>query len=321
MMENFPDELFRIKATLKKHPEGLSVTQIARALNKNKNTVGRYLDILLISGHVTVRNYGKARVFTLSRRVPLSALLSCSNEMIMVIDADQRIVEINDNFLALLQSTRSEIIGKNCAFVVSPLIDLQELLEALASGRNDPARIILSPGPEGEPAIYRSRHLPIVFDDGTPGETVILENITMQVMAEQAQRESEERFRIMAENVSEGILIVENERIVYGNQHIADILGYEPAEIPAIDPAHIAASHDLTRIREIAQEVATKKSPSDEVRFRITKKGGRRQFVCMHVAAAWGEDQFCAFLTVQPCAGHSKTRRSLKAGNRHSVCR
>ena len=321
MMENFPDELFRIKATLKKHPEGLSVTQIARALNKNKNTVGRYLDILLISGHVMVRNYGKARVFTLSRRVPLSALLSCSNEMIMVIDADQRIVEINDNFLALLQSSRPEIIGKNCAFIISGRINMQEILEGLAAGRNDPPRIIVFPDYGEDPAIYRFRHLPTVFDDGTQGETIILENVTNQVKAERALKESEERFRLMADNISDGILIVENEKIVYGNQHIADILGYEPAEIPAIDPAHIAASHDLTRIREIAQKVAARKSPSDEVRFRITKKDGRRQFVSMQVAAAWGEDQFCAFLTVQPRAGHSKTRRSLKAGNRHSVCR
>ena len=73
MMQNYPQELALIKNVLRQNPEGMSVTDIAKALNKNKNTTGRYLDILLISGHVDMRTYGMAKVFTLSQRVPLSA--------------------------------------------------------------------------------------------------------------------------------------------------------------------------------------------------------------------------------------------------------
>ena len=73
MMQDYPQELALIKNVLRQNPEGMSVTDIAKALNKNKNTTGRYLDILLISGHVDMRTYGMAKVFTLSQRVPLSA--------------------------------------------------------------------------------------------------------------------------------------------------------------------------------------------------------------------------------------------------------
>ena len=75
MMQNYPQELALIKNVLRENPEGMSVTDIAKALNKNKNTTGRYLDILLISGHVDMRTYGMAKVFTLSQRVPLSACI------------------------------------------------------------------------------------------------------------------------------------------------------------------------------------------------------------------------------------------------------
>src|SRR4030042_7015467 len=107
MMQDYERELSQIKDLLKQNPEGMSVTGISRALNKNKNTIGRYLAILLISGQVDMRAYGMAKVFTLSHRVPLSAMLSYSKELIMVLDNESRIIDVNDNFLALL-NLRSE---------------------------------------------------------------------------------------------------------------------------------------------------------------------------------------------------------------------
>ncbi len=101
MMQDYQHELSLIKDLLKKNPEGMSVTDISKALNKNKNTIGRYLDILLVSGHVDMRTYGKAKVFTLSQRLPLSAMLSYSKELIMVLDNESRIIDVNDNFSSL----------------------------------------------------------------------------------------------------------------------------------------------------------------------------------------------------------------------------
>ena len=72
MMQDYQHELGQIRELLKKNTDGMSVTDLSKALGKNKNTVGRYLDILLISGQVDMRTYGMAKVYTLSQRVPLS---------------------------------------------------------------------------------------------------------------------------------------------------------------------------------------------------------------------------------------------------------
>src|SRR5512136_3187106 len=116
MMQDYQQELVAIKELLTKNPEGMSVTGISKALKKNKNTVGRYLDILLISGQVDMRAYGMAKVYTISQRVPLSAMLSYSKELIMVLDGELRIIDINDNFLKLLRLSREETVGKNVSF-------------------------------------------------------------------------------------------------------------------------------------------------------------------------------------------------------------
>lgn len=40
----------------------------------------------------------------------------------------------------------------------------------------------------------------------------------------------EERFRMMAENVHDGIFIVENDRIVFANRRISEMTGYSGEE-------------------------------------------------------------------------------------------
>ena len=130
-MQNYTQEIVVIKNILRQNPEGMSVTDIAKALGKNKNTTGRYLDILLISGQVDMRTYGMAKVFTLSQRVPLSAVLSYSKDLIMVLDKESRIADINDNFLNLLHLTRKDAVGKNLTYLKSPGVDVHELVNSL----------------------------------------------------------------------------------------------------------------------------------------------------------------------------------------------
>jgi Mn-dependent DtxR family transcriptional regulator len=74
-MKHFQAELDHIKNILKSSTHGMSITEIAHALNKNQHSVGRYLDILHVSGHVEMRMYGKAKVYSLSSRVPLNTLM------------------------------------------------------------------------------------------------------------------------------------------------------------------------------------------------------------------------------------------------------
>lgn len=73
----------QIKNLLKEHPQGLIITDIVKKVKINRNTAGRYLENLLVSGQVEMRRFGMAKIYTLSQRVPLSALLSISSELVL----------------------------------------------------------------------------------------------------------------------------------------------------------------------------------------------------------------------------------------------
>jgi len=66
------------------------------------------------------------------------------------------------------------------------------------------------------------------------GRNVLLinsHNVSRQKKAEDALRESEERFRRISEGAFEGITIAENGHIIDSNTRIAEMLGYEPGEL------------------------------------------------------------------------------------------
>jgi PAS domain S-box-containing protein len=279
MMQDYKQELAQIRDVLKKNLSGMSVTDIARALHKNKNTVGRYLDIMLISGQVNMKTFGMAKVFTLSQRVPLSAMLSFSNELIMVLDSDHRITEINDNFLALLDMERPEVVGKQIDYISPPDVDIHEMLETLMLESEKPVSVVTFRSSGGKEKIYRQKSLPTVFDDGSSGLTLILEDITYRVRAERELAEREERFRMMVENIHDGLAIIENGRIVFSNRRISEITGYTAEELDNRRPENIVDPKESEKIRNLLVSPGEEIPGPIQLRVWIVRKDGIRRYV------------------------------------------
>jgi len=296
MMQDYQHELGKIRELLKQNPEGMSVTDLSKALGKNKNTVGRYLDILLISGQVDMRTYGMAKVFTLSQRVPLSALLSYSRELIMVLDSESRIVDINDHFLRLLHLSRENTIGKNLSYINPPDVDVHELLRVLSDGSAEhDHQISFRLKGKGE-QVFRQKSVPTVFEDGRKGLTVILEDITGRIIADREIRESEERFRMMAENIQDGLLIIGDDRHIFSNKRIAEITGYSSEELRTMEPLAIIAPECREDARMQIKNLKEHPEQPGELQMWIITKTGERRFAYVRVTAVRHHETYYHFI-------------------------
>jgi len=296
MMQDYQQELVAIKDLLKKNPEGMSVTDISKALKKNKNTIGRYLDILLISGQVDMRTFGMAKVYTISQRVPLSAMLSYSKELIMVLDDTQRIIDINDNFLNLLHLSRKDTLGKTLSFLQSPEVDVHELLESIAAKGGEKEITVTFPIKDKGERIFHQKCVPSVFEDGRKGITVVLEDVTEHILAEKEIRESEERFRMMADNIQDGLVILENGRTIYANKRIAEITGYSIKELWAMKPIAIIAPEYRKKAEDHAKALETSPDKPRGLQTCIIRKDGDRRFVYSRVSGVRHHDRFYNFI-------------------------
>ena len=57
---------------------------------------------------------------------------------------------------------------------------------------------------------------------------VIFTDMTELKAQEARMCESEQRFRMMADNIQDGLFIVENDKVVFSNRRIKEITGYRP---------------------------------------------------------------------------------------------
>ncbi|MDD1693144.1 MAG: PAS domain S-box protein [Methanoregula sp.] len=285
MMQDYQQELIVIRDLLKKNPNGMSVTDISKALKKNKNTIGRYLDILLISGQVDMRTYGMAKVYSLSQRVPLSAMLSYSKELIMVLDNESRIIDVNGNFLTLLQLSREETVGKSITYLQSPEVDVHEFLNSITSeGQESENTITFHVRDKGD-RIFHQKCVPTVFDDGRKGITLILEDVTEHILAEREIRENEERFRMMAENIRDGLIIIENGKTVYTNKRISEITGYSNEELWAMNTLTIIPPECHDEVAKRIRDIETHPDKPCDLQMWIIRRDGERRFVYLRFSA------------------------------------
>ncbi len=96
------DTLVKIKSLLKTHSRGLTISDISSRSKMNRNSLAKYLEILEVSGQVESRTFGTARVFLLSNRVPVSAMMNTSSDLVIALDESNIVVQANDNFLEFL---------------------------------------------------------------------------------------------------------------------------------------------------------------------------------------------------------------------------
>jgi PAS domain S-box-containing protein len=296
MMQDYQQELIAIKDLLKKNLNGMSVTDISKALNKNKNTIGRYLDILLISGQVAMRAYGMAKVYTISQRVPLSAMLSYSKELIMVLDDESRITDINDNFLKLLHLSREDTLGKNISYLQSAEVDVRELLDTITTDRGDQETTITFPIKDKGERIFHQKCVPTVFDDGRKGITLILEDVTEHILAEREIRESEERFRMMADNIQDGLFIIENGKTIYANNRITEISGYSHEEMWAMKPLSIVAPESYEGAAQQIQDFQAHPDKPGDLQMWIIRKDKERRYVYVRISGVQHLNTFYNFI-------------------------
>lgn len=232
-MDCYAEELEKIMAVLKTSPRGMSVSDIAAHLSLNRNTVSRYLDMLRISGQVDMKNYGKAKVFFISQRAPISTIINFTLDMVVVLDSGQVIVQANDHLCEMIGIAKEDLIGeeiRNSALVGfdHPLINnkIQSALEGQET--TDEIRIVKG----GEENFYRIRIIPTVLSDSSPGVTIILEDVTDKRVAEEALKASERNYRSLVEEINDAILdLDESYNITYASPRTSHILGHESGEI------------------------------------------------------------------------------------------
>jgi PAS domain S-box-containing protein len=280
----------QIKDVLSKNPQGISIKEIVSAVDINRNTAGRYLENLLVSGQVEMRQFGMAKIYTLSQRVPLSAVLSISSELVIQLDRSLRIIFANEPFLHLIGIDAGSSFGKNIEYTpVATVFDdsfpgfLRNIQEGVA-GKEWTGEILLTL----KDLIFFCRIAPTVFDDGRKGVSVFLQDITQRKLDEQKVEESERQFRLLAENSLDMISRIKPDGTrIYVSPAYKTTLGYEPEELIGKKDEFIHP--DDARIMKSFRNTLTPRNSSATITFRTKHKDGHYIWIESKVKAIFDE--------------------------------
>jgi PAS domain S-box-containing protein len=205
---------------LREQPLGMNIKEIAAAVGMSRNSAAKYLDVLTATGHLDVRLIGNAKLYYLSHRVPVQNILQLAHELIVILDGNMRIVKSSDSFTAFIGSSRDRVLGNRLSRLSVPLLsekeetDLAVLLHG-GSAWTKEIRLVKN----GSPVYLAARFVPVVFDGGDPGITVMFENITEQRRAEIALMENERfLFTVLQVSPTPKFLIDRNHKVVFWNR-------------------------------------------------------------------------------------------------------
>jgi PAS domain S-box-containing protein len=286
-MQEEQDTPTRILRALRFRPKGMTITEIARHIGATRNSVSKHLEIQLVSGRVEVQTIGNAKLYTLAHRVPLSAFLCFTKNIILVLDSNHRIVQVNDRCLQQFRRTKDELLGLNIREAALPVVSTPETLAIIEGLEREQVTADARYRQNGEEFFYYMQVIPTTFEDGEKGCTIVLEEITGRKRAEEELRESEQRFRSILDNSLDALYRrnLLTGRYEYFSPAVEPITGFSVNEMAAMGEAGILACvhpDDLPTVlsdkMEFSQQVA-----SGTVDYR---------FLCKDGTYKWLSDKF-----------------------------
>ncbi|MDP2816659.1 MAG: PAS domain S-box protein, partial [Rectinemataceae bacterium] len=270
------EKVDKIKQYIRWHPRGMTISDLSSKMKMNRNLVAKYLDMLLISGQVEMQTIGTAKVYFLSHRVPISAMLEFSSDYVIVLDTEQRVIQVNEPVLKLLNEKREALIGKKIGEINNPFFSCLPTLEPDKNGQIANEKITeISSVLNGETLHFRVKLVPTAFEDGEQGVTFIIEDITTKKSYEETLQMNEARYRGIVEDQTEFITRFRPDgTLLFLNDSYARYLGIKPADllgrhhIPGINDEDCAVLNQTLRSLD-------KEHPVTTIECRISDQSGR----------------------------------------------
>jgi len=124
-----------------------------------------------------------------------------------------------------------------------------------------------------KPMYLRVSGFPINYGEHTPEQFVMLhENITKRKLAEDALRESEEKYRLLFENSSQAIMVAQGDFFRFVNPRACEILGYSEEEVLSIPIPEFIYSEDKDKVIGNYRMRLKGESSPQNYQFRFLRK-------------------------------------------------
>jgi PAS domain S-box-containing protein len=197
------NETDTIRQHLLEHPQGLTQSDLSRDLKINRVSLAKYLATMVAYGELECRTIGKAKLYTLTKRLPLESILWHTEDHVIITDNTGKVTQIDERTASFFGCSVEQMIGKpigakssNRFFTIdgSPL-SAREMTET------GTLEFIMYSG--DHITYFNKKSLPVVLTDGSSGNATILTDITDRKQAEKELWESEQKISSILNDITD----------------------------------------------------------------------------------------------------------------------
>jgi PAS domain S-box-containing protein len=226
----------RLSKAVRNHPDGISISRLSRETGINRNSVAKYLEIMLAAGQVEMKTVGAAKVFYYSRKVPIANIADNFPEIIIAVDTAGKILLANESCNAFFGLAPDELLAVPLTEEQLPGMPAQffrGVQAGLAGERIDEEFVV---GRNGDEAYLRGKFIPSMLEPGKDGLIIFLEDITGERRSKMLLQESENKFRTLFNSSGAMFLVHEISRdgesgpFIEVNTYACDLLGFSRDE-------------------------------------------------------------------------------------------
>ena len=296
---------------LKDVQKGLTIEEISKKTGLSRITTTKYLSSLFVAGHVDMRKTGPAKVFTLSKRLPVDQILSQSSDLLLILDEFSIVRDISDSFSQMFGIAIEDLKHKNIAATSIGADLFDRIRDPARKGLSGIKSVVNTWIPVGkEWKAFQIRIIPLVFSWGDKGILVEFEDRTDGMMAE-------EENALLADLVdaSPAAIVVYDFRgkVLYSNKKNLNLLGYSLAEFLELDSSRINIPGSADNIAERIKEIRN----GEEVTYQVLycHKDGRHIPLEIHARVVrWGDREVIITIATD-ISERKKAERVLRESN------
>jgi PAS domain S-box-containing protein len=229
------------------------------------------------------------------------AILESSDEGLLVLDRQDRVIDANERLEEIIGYERSDIVGRTILSLARLLtnkgltVALRNHLKRGVGANSTPYEVDVFKK-EGELVTVQIKYHPFKADGTVVGRLVILRDVTLRTCSERESRESQEVYKSLVNHVGVGVFRTTpgaTGRFLEVNPAMEEITGYSREELLRINVAelYVHPEERADMVKEVLSGIPTKPR---EVRFK--KKDGTEIVVRDQKVTVRGNDSKALYL-------------------------
>jgi PAS domain S-box-containing protein len=233
---------------------------------------------------------------------------------VILIYRGDRLLYVNPAAVKMSGYTKEELLEMNIWDVIHP--DHKEIAREAAYGRmegelEEPPNEVVFYGKDGEERWIYAKASQIDYEGETAGLVEVID-ITDRKKMEKALRESEQKFRVLAETATTAIVIYQGDKLIYVNPAAAEMSGYTEEELLEINVYEFVHPDQRDELQVLARKRLEGKISNPVYEVIYITKNGEERWAYVTTSEIEYEGQIAGLVEVVDITGRKEAEQALR---------